>query len=53
MSAMDKVAELVKTLGFPIVIACWLLYRTDKRLEKAADLLQTLITKIDAWGAKS
>lgn len=33
LSALDKLLEVVKQVGFPIVVACWFMFRTDKKLE--------------------
>lgn len=40
------IIELVKTLGFPIAVACWLLLRTDKRLEHMHEMLHEIAKKI-------
>lgn len=39
LSAVEAAADLIKTVGFPIVVAGWLLWRTDKRLDRIIDIL--------------
>ena len=38
--------QLIQTVGFPIVVACWLLFKTDKRLEQQTEALNELNTNI-------
>ena len=33
VSTAETVIELVKQVGFPIVVAGWVMFRTDKRME--------------------
>ena len=37
---MDGFVKVIQQVGFPIFVAIWLLYRTDKKLEKMTDVLQ-------------
>lgn len=39
LSLVEAGAELLKSVGFPIFVACWLLFRTDKRLDKIVELI--------------
>ena len=32
-------SDFIQQVGFPIAVALWLLMRTDKRLDKIADLI--------------
>lgn len=34
--------DTLHRVGFPIVVACWYMWRTDKRLEKQTAVLQRL-----------
>ena len=36
--------QVVQQVGFPIAVAVWLLWRTDKRLDKMAEILQQIAT---------
>lgn len=38
------VTELISQLGFPIVVALWMLVRLEKRMDKQIELLTVLIT---------
>lgn len=40
------IVEVIKTTGFPIFIACWLLIRTEKKLDKLCDHIKNLMTTI-------
>jgi len=39
-------AYLIQTVGFPILACCWLLWRTDSRLEKLTDGIAALILEL-------
>ena len=47
-SLIDAVAQLIRDLGFPIVVACWFMFRTDKRIEKMAKTLNEISGKLNA-----
>lgn len=36
---IDGLLKVLQIVGFPAFFACWLLYRTDKRLDKIIELL--------------
>lgn len=38
-------ADLISKLGFPIVIACWFMFRLERRMDKQIDLLNTIATR--------
>ena len=40
LNAVEVVNEIIKQDGFPIVVALWFMFRTDKRLDKIALLLE-------------
>lgn len=39
----DQLATLIRELGFPIAVAAWFMFRTDKRLDKILTLLRELV----------
>lgn len=39
--------DLVSTVGFPIFVAAWLLFRTDKILRNLTEVVEKLCTKLD------
>lgn len=39
LSIMEACVDIIKTVGFPIFVSCWLLLRTDKRLDKIIELM--------------
>lgn len=38
--------EILERLGFPIVVSLWLLFRTDKKLDKIIEINQELVTAL-------
>lgn len=44
---LDQVIKVIQNLGFPIFVAMWFMYRTDKRLDKMIKLMNELISKHD------
>ena len=34
---------LIREFGFPVLVACWFMYRTDKRLDRLAALMGNLM----------
>ena len=46
-SLYTMIIDGVTKVGFPIVIACWFMFRTDKRLDKNNDLIAALLNKIE------
>jgi hypothetical protein len=38
------VSQLVQQVGFPIAVAFWLLWRTDKKLVKMTEVLEKIAT---------
>ncbi len=42
----DTIAALVGNLGFPIVVAGWLLFRTDKMMREIVSALRELTREI-------
>lgn len=43
----NAIVDVIQKVGFPIVVAVWFMFRTDKRLEKVISLMETLSAKID------
>lgn len=41
--SVDTIVALVGNLGFPIFVAGWLLFRTDRALRELRDLVRELI----------
>ena len=39
---LDQVIKVIQTLGFPIFVCIWFMYRTDKRLDKMIELINEL-----------
>ena len=33
LTTAQAAIEIVKQVGFPVVVACWFMFRTDRRLE--------------------
>ena len=55
---MDIATQLIQTLGFPIFVCLWLMYRVEKRLEKQHKeqhrtnvLLAVIVKVLDGDGA--
>ena len=44
-SAFEAFVEIVKQVGFPVVVACWFMFRTDKRLESLTEAVNKLVKK--------
>ncbi|NLI56538.1 YvrJ family protein [bacterium] len=44
---MDKLIQYISQLGFPIVVASFLLIRTNGKLDKLKDAIQDLKNSID------
>lgn len=42
MEFANLVSELVQQVGFPIAVAFWLLWRTDRRLTKMTEILNEI-----------
>ena len=42
LSGFQAAVEIVKQVGFPVVVACWFMFRTDKRLEALTDAIGKL-----------
>lgn len=40
------IQQFIQQIGFPITVAVWLLWRTDKRLEKMTDVLNDISANI-------
>ena len=36
---VTPISNFIQQVGFPIAVALWLLWRTDKRLDKIAELI--------------
>ena len=49
---VDDLTKLISSLGFPIVVAAWLLYRDYRVLQNLNQKLDTLIAQIGALLAK-
>jgi len=45
----SKVAELIGSLGFPIAVAVWLIYRDSVIMKKMLGLLERIATKLERW----
>jgi hypothetical protein len=41
-----EILPVLERVGFPIVVACFLLFRTDKRLDKIIDLHQEMLQEL-------
>lgn len=39
---LESLIEILKQVGFPVFVACWFMFRTDKRLDRIIDLLDRL-----------
>lgn len=44
---LDQVIKVIQNLGFPIFVAMWFMYRTDRRLDKMIKLMDELVSKHD------
>lgn len=44
MEITKLVAQLTQQVGFPIAVAFWLLWRTDKKLVKMTEVLEKIAT---------
>ncbi len=42
MDVAKVLADLTQQVGFPIAVAIWLLWRTDKKLQKMTDVLNEI-----------
>jgi hypothetical protein len=42
---LNGLIELIRQLGFPIVVACWFMFRTDKRVDKLTAAVEKLIRR--------
>ena len=42
----SQIIDSIKTLGLPVVFCLWLMFRTDKRLDKNNELINALLNKI-------
>jgi hypothetical protein len=40
---VDAVTKVINTVGFPIVVAVWFMWRSDKRQDKLIGLVQELL----------
>lgn len=45
ITAMQAFIEVVKQVGFPVVVACWFMFRTDKRLDALKESVDKLVKK--------
>ena len=45
LSGFQAAVEIVKQVGFPVVVACWFMFRTDKRLETLTEAVNKLVKK--------
>lgn len=43
MSTADAAIEIIKQVGFPVVVACWFMFRTDKRLDALTEAINRRI----------
>jgi len=40
---VETAASLISSVGFPIFVACWLLFRTDKYMREMGETLRELL----------
>lgn len=43
----NEIVDVIQKLGFPIVVAVWFMFRTDKRLDKVLSIMEQILAKID------
>lgn len=41
--SIDGIIRIINQVAFPIVVAIWFMYRSDKRQDKAIELLTELL----------
>ncbi|GAB1376781.1 hypothetical protein MASR1M48_16330 [Lactococcus petauri] len=40
--SVDSIVKIINAVGFPIVVAIWFMWRSDKRQDKIIELVQEL-----------
>lgn len=40
--SVDAIVKIINAVGFPIVVAVWFMWRSDKRQDKLIELVQEL-----------
>jgi hypothetical protein len=43
----NEIVEIIKDLGFPIAVALWFMFRTDKKLDKVIELLHKTVYTVE------
>lgn len=46
LAIWKEIIPVLEKVGFPIVVACWLLFRTDKKLDKIVELHQQMLSAL-------
>lgn len=41
---LEGLINIINTVGFPIFVAIWFMYRSDKRQDKLIDLVQEMVS---------
>ena len=50
---LDAAERLIQTVGFPIAVACWFMFRLEKRLDAHAAALNRLAVLLARLGGET